>query len=926
MTSTARQLLLGVAVLSLAANASAKGFGLSALHANSVDKSTPMTLTDEDLVVADFEGGQGDWMLETAGGSPGWEFGDAAAATSEYMPYPDHTNFAYANSDLAGEGVTMDDYLVSPFFSLTEASFAFVELAYLHIQSEGAYEGWCDVLVRQGGGAWDTVMPLADTGGAWTDLNFDLNAYVGLDFLELAFHFYDNGNWAYGSGIDDVRIFSAEGDEFGPELTVVPVYNALNANAPLSISAEIVDPSTVMGAVINYQINAGDMLSADMTNTAGDTWTGDMTGFSSGDFVFWSITATDFSDNQNVTESATFETEVGSPAWLRKDDGTLENAVGIGEGEWAAAVRYDPGVYPVTLYSLEINANYAEEGVEFHIWADDGGAPGADLVTPWVGALVENDFVEVLLDEWVDVNEPFFAGFVSQGNYLSLDTDGYFFENTTMVAVEGEWMNLSDAGFAGNYYIRVNAEYISNDPAEVTFAVDMNIQEELGNFDPAADAVLVRGSFNGWGGSDPTLTDGDGDGVYTGSYIMGDELIGTDIEYKFVNASATQGELWENVDNRIATVEGGTQTLETVFFNNVDYVPELLDVEVMFRVNMEIMTANGTFDPATDWIVMRGGHANLGNWGGAVVMTEEGGNPGHFFLNIEFDGLEADTNLEYKFVILEDQDETLAIWEGVANRVITPSATWPDNDEDGYGELVLDEEYFDNVGWDDIIAQEVTVHFAVDLWRVAQWFVEHEGEENHGLTSYEEIDYVGVCGPWNSWPWDLVPAEYQLTNTTGTWFEGDIVFPQHHSANIVYKYGANGSDNESGFQADWTAVIDDAEPTFLIENLFGDLGDFWNDIAVGDEVAQPKAFELGASYPNPFNPVTTIPYTLRNAGEVRLSIVNVLGQEVAVLANGLHQSGSHQASFNAANLSSGVYMAVLENGTSVETAKLLLVK
>jgi hypothetical protein len=463
MTFTARQLLLGVAVLSLAGTAAAKNHGLSYLHAPSLDKSTPMTLTDEDLLVEDFEDGQGNWVLETAGGSPGWEFGDASAASSEYMPYADHTNFAYANSDLAGEGVTMDDYLISPFFDLTEASFAFADLAYLHVQSSGDYEGFLDVVIRQAGGEWQTVLEMADTGGAWVDANIELNAYVGQEFLELGFHFYDNGNWAYGSGIDDVRIYTAEGDEFGPEVSVIPVYNSLNVNAPIVLSAEIVDPSTIMSATIEYQVNAGDMQSADMTNTDGDTWVGEMTGFSNGDFVFWSIVATDFSDNQNVTETATYETEVGSPAWLRKDDGTLENAVGVGAAPWAAAVYYDPGVYPVTLYSLEIHLSNPESGLEFHIWADDGGLPGEDLVTPWTGDAEGEEFTEILLDEWVDVSEPFFAGFLSAGNFLSMDTDGYFFENTTMVATDDgsglAWFPLVDAGFPGNYYIRVNVDY-----------------------------------------------------------------------------------------------------------------------------------------------------------------------------------------------------------------------------------------------------------------------------------------------------------------------------------------------------------------------------------------------------------------------------------------------------------------------------------
>jgi hypothetical protein len=458
----------------------------------------------------------------------------------------------------------------------------------------------------------------------------------------------------------------------------------------------------------------------------------------------------------------------------------------------------------------------------------------------------------------------------------------------------------------------------------VTFQVQMSVQEQLGNFNPATDQVVVRGNFNGWGGNNPTLTDA-GEMLYSGSYDVGDELIDQLVEYKFVIISAEQGDVWESVDNRSFTLPAGGATIDPVWFNDQDSAGELTNVEVLFRVNMEVMIANGTFDPAADWIVIRGNHANIGNWGGAVVMDEEGGNPGHYFLNIQFDGLEVDSNLEFKYVILENQDELLARWEGVANRMVNISNDWPDSDSDGYGEFVLDEAWFDNVTWDDIISQDVTVHFAVNLWPVQQWFAENPAEENQGLTSYEEITFVAVCGPWNNWPWDLVPPEYQLTPTTGTWFEGDILFNQYSSASIVFKYGANGHDNEAGFQADHTAIIDDATGEDSITRTFGELGDWWLT-SVEELAPRPASLEIARAWPNPFNPAATIEYSLRSSIDVRLSVVNLLGETVAVLSEGRRSAGTHHAVFDGRGLASGVYLAVLEGGGERASQKLLLVK
>lgn len=85
-------------------------------------------------------------------------------------------------------------------------------------------------------------------------------------------------------------------------------------------------------------------------------------------------------------------------------------------------------------------------------------------------------------------------------------------------------------------------------------------------------------------------------------------------------------------------------------------------------------------------------------------------------------------------------------------------------------------------------------------------------------------------------------------------------------------------------------------------------------------------FELQQNYPNPFNPGTTISYVLPENGNVRLSIYNMLGQEIAVLHDGYHNAGSYSKYFDAAGLSSGIYIYKLETASISLVNKMTLLK
>jgi hypothetical protein len=96
--------------------------------------------------------------------------------------------------------------------------------------------------------------------------------------------------------------------------------------------------------------------------------------------------------------------------------------------------------------------------------------------------------------------------------------------------------------------------------------------------------------------------------------------------------------------------------------------------------------------------------------------------------------------------------------------------------------------------------------------------------------------------------------------------------------------------------------------------------------SVSEAGAVPNEFGLLTSYPNPFNPRTTIRYSIPNASFVTLNIYNMLGQHLATLVDQRKDAGSYEAVFDSRNLSSGIYVCRLIFGKQSISHRLVLQK
>jgi hypothetical protein len=88
----------------------------------------------------------------------------------------------------------------------------------------------------------------------------------------------------------------------------------------------------------------------------------------------------------------------------------------------------------------------------------------------------------------------------------------------------------------------------------------------------------------------------------------------------------------------------------------------------------------------------------------------------------------------------------------------------------------------------------------------------------------------------------------------------------------------------------------------------------------------PTEFSLAQNFPNPFNPTTDIHFSLPTSASVRLTVYNVLGQEIALLVNETLPAGAYRQTFDAARLPAGIYFYRLEAGSFTDIRKMMLLK
>ncbi len=178
----------------------------------------------------------------------------------------------------------------------------------------------------------------------------------------------------------------------------------------------------------------------------------------------------------------------------------------------------------------------------------------------------------------------------------------------------------------------------------------------------------------------------------------------------------------------------------------------------------------------------------------------------------------------------------------------------------------------------------------------------------------------GIDSAYVFWTTDTSQSYSRLimTNTGGQNWSSAI--PHQSSGKTVYYYIYTKTSNGKYFSKPITAPLGNLQ--FNVMNTTG---------ITGNTQSVPKNFTLYQNFPNPFNPSTKIKFDLPASGgiekrNVRLTVYNVLGEEITVLVNSDLKPGTYEYEFNTSNLPSGIYFYTIVSGRFTDSKKMILLK
>ncbi len=498
----------------------------------------------------------------------------------------------------------------------------------------------------------------------------------------------------------------------------------------------------------------------------------------------------------------------------------------------------------------------------------------------------------------------------------------------------------------------------------VTFQVNMRVKMLQGVFLPGSgDIVRVAGSFNGWGSSTDTMTDANGDSIYTKTDSL---LENSQVQYKFLK-TPRGGLDWESGGNRVYTIPPGGGPVPVAYFDYDSVFVPLVTANVLWQVDMTAYEQLGWFRPDLgDTMQLRG---PFNAWGGST-MDQSLFTPGVYQLNLPIQSGPG-SDVPFKFFMQLDSTQAEARFPGYRLKQDGVRYEHPAVRGDGNrffnvqngGDFNTDLIYFSDINPNGIIpaGDTITVTITANMGPATHYLIPLDPATDTVKLIWQDALYrfaqVKIQG---SFP-DLVMNHSSPTDTMYQ-VSFDIIGPAHYNLQYTFHYASvdqgGGLGNQNLFISRFIQPLTFGKTKGLAKTTtswprnYSAPVDVWQkSVPLPHEdppfpivngvkdglTGKPTTYRLLQNYPNPFNPATRILYAIPERGHVSLKVYSLLGQEIATLVNQDQALGNYVALFDASRLPSGVYFYQLrvtsfrENAASrasvfTDVKKMVLIK
>ncbi|TNE71543.1 T9SS type A sorting domain-containing protein [bacterium] len=518
------------------------------------------------------------------------------------------------------------------------------------------------------------------------------------------------------------------------------------------------------------------------------------------------------------------------------------------------------------------------------------------------------------------------------------------------------------------------------DTVAIYFRVNVGAAIQAGEFNVETDSVGVRGTpeiFGNpgdWSATAFYLTKEENvsgeNQMYSGTlYLNKDSVdVGNTYIYKFVTEiGANNDTQWDSDPNREFKGTLADTTIQYQYFQRKKPASEpLVDALLNFSVDVGILEGLGYFDAGVgDKVQVKG---DFNGWAGTDPLTFD---PIDFTWSLTGKNLKrvAGDKINYKFFIEYDASR---FDEGSVNHLqgINKDFGYEEPGLTGGGNRVYEitsvgspesqgpeHTFFNGVDPRGLIDKPIDVTFNVDMNPAKS----HTDPFNPAVDTVYirfQTNYFalvnGVSGELNSFDSETL-EKLRLTDPDNDGVYSvtiPLAVPSPNHMGFVISYGqvlaesgrlvTTGSGFDAGrryyqyirptLDGSGTVIWPDTYSMPVLQWKEKDLP--WEpaldyDLLTSNESTNGivHEFSLDQNYPNPFNPTTTIRFSLANAENVKLTVYNLLGQRVAILANNISMAaGQHAISFDASKLASGVYIYRIEAGSFNTSKKMTLIK